>query len=317
MRARVAVVACRDRLAEPFVAALRRSPDVESVRARAARPASDRRGGVQPLRHASSVRRCMRKSPSHRSDLTLAREVCARLASLPLKQAIVLVERSGLLAESSERRTAATSPRSSRKAQRHRRRLARGRALAARRSASAAVHRRRLHTILRPAAVLDSEDYFSRLLTGRVAMTYPGHDPTIQLLSTQDLAGAVAAIIEHRACGTYNVAPAAGIPLKAALQVAGVPRLPLGRMAQNAVRHDRVERQPLRAAGSAEVHPVFVDCFRRQAPARHWFHPGADQRAGDSRIERETAAAQWRLRRVRDGRALHPALLRPPVSMDA
>jgi 1-acyl-sn-glycerol-3-phosphate acyltransferase len=43
-------------------------------------------------------------------------------------------------------------------------------------------------------------------------------------------------MIEHRAGGIYNVAPAAGIPLKAALRVARVPRLPLGRVAQNAVR---------------------------------------------------------------------------------
>ena len=42
--------------------------------------------------------------------------------------------------------------------------------------------------------------------------------------------------IEHRASGVFNVAPAAGIPLKAALKAARVPRVPLGRLAQNGVR---------------------------------------------------------------------------------
>jgi 1-acyl-sn-glycerol-3-phosphate acyltransferase len=93
-----------------------------------------------------------------------------------------------------------------------------------------------MRTVLRPEATLDGEDYFSRLLTGRLAITYPGHDPTIQLLSPRDLASAVAAAIERGAAGVFNVAPAAGIPLKAALRVARVPRMPLGRLAQNAVR---------------------------------------------------------------------------------
>ncbi len=234
MRARIAVIACRDRIAESLVDALRRSPHVELCE----------RASHDPERieaAAFSGYDTVVCSPLHSGsattgpDLAIAREVCARLASLPLKQAVVLGsaavyspnhQNAGLLDEA----TFIPEGRSE---------IADGwREVEA---VSTQIGERSgapppIHTILRSAAVLDGEDYFSRLLTGRVAITYPGHDPTIQLLSPQDLAGAVAAVIEHRAGGIYNVAPAAGIPLKAALRVAGVPRLPLGRLAQNAVR---------------------------------------------------------------------------------
>ena len=91
-------------------------------------------------------------------------------------------------------------------------------------------------TILRPAAVLDGANYFSRLLGGAVAVTYPGHDPTIQLLSPVDLAGAIRAVIERRARGVFNVAPAGGVPLKRALQLAGPVRLPVPRTLQRLAR---------------------------------------------------------------------------------
>ena len=91
-------------------------------------------------------------------------------------------------------------------------------------------------TVLRPAAVLDGSDFFSRLFTSRVAVTYPGHDPTLQLLSLGDLSQAVAATVSAGATGVYNVAPAGAIPLKRALRLAGVTRVPLARIPQNAVR---------------------------------------------------------------------------------
>ena len=174
-------------------------------------------------------------SASTGPDLAIAREVCARLASLPLKHAIVLGsaavyspshQNAGLLDES----TFIPEGRSE-IADGWREVEALSRQIGERSGAPSPIH-----TLLRSAAVLDGEDYFSRLFTGRLAITYPGHDPTIQLLSPKDLAGAVEAVIARGAGGVYNVAPAAGIPLKAALRVAGVPRLPLGRLAQNAVR---------------------------------------------------------------------------------
>src|SRR6185436_9882789 len=44
-------------------------------------------------------------------------------------------------------------------------------------------------TIVRPAAVPvpDGEDYISRVLRARVCVTCVGHDPSIQLLSADDL----------------------------------------------------------------------------------------------------------------------------------
>ncbi len=91
-------------------------------------------------------------------------------------------------------------------------------------------------TVLRPAALLDGQNYYSRLFSRPLAVTYPGHDPTMQLLSLEDLAGAVRAVVERRVAGTFNVAPAARVPLKQALQIAGAWRLPVPRTAQRAAR---------------------------------------------------------------------------------
>src|SRR5262249_2838353 len=93
-----------------------------------------------------------------------------------------------------------------------------------------------VRTVLRPAAVLDGGNYFSRLLTGRVGLTYPGHDPTIQLLTVADLAGAAGAVIEKRLGGIYNVAPGHGLPVSRALKLARAVRAPIGRLLQNAAR---------------------------------------------------------------------------------
>lgn len=234
MRARVAIVACRDRIAESLVAALRQSPHVELCE----------RATHDPHRiEASAFSRydtvvCSplpSDSATTGPDLAVARDVCSRLASLPVRHAIVISsaavyspdhQNAGLLDES----TFIPEGRSE---------IADGWREVERLGVQVGEHSGAappIRTILRPAAVLDGTDYFSKLLTGRLAITYPGHDPTMQLLSLRDLAGAVTAVIEHGAAGVYNVAPASGIPLKSALRVAGVPRLPLGRLAQNAVR---------------------------------------------------------------------------------
>jgi 1-acyl-sn-glycerol-3-phosphate acyltransferase/nucleoside-diphosphate-sugar epimerase len=91
-------------------------------------------------------------------------------------------------------------------------------------------------TVLRPAAVLDGTNYFSRLLGGSFAPIYPGHDPTIQFLSPADVGGAVRSVVERRARGVFNVAPAGGVPLKHALALAGVTRLPIARTIQRMAR---------------------------------------------------------------------------------
>ena len=234
MRARVAIVAGRDRIGDSLVDALTRSPAVEVCE----------RADHDPRRiEAAAFSRfdtivysaLPQGSATTGPDVDAAREICARLASSPLKHAVIISsaavyspnhQSTGLLAESAfipEGRSAIAD------AWRDVEHLS---AQIGQRSGAEPTMR----TVLRPAATLDGDDYFSRLLTGRLAITYPGHDPTIQLLSPRDLARAVAAVIERGVGGVFNVAPAAGIPLKAALRVARVPRMPLGRLAQNAVR---------------------------------------------------------------------------------
>lgn len=93
-------------------------------------------------------------------------------------------------------------------------------------------------TILRPVAVLarDSPDYLSRLLHGKVAFTLAGHDPSVQLLSPEDLAEAVARAVERGRRGVYHVAPDGVVPVRAALRLAGVRRVPVLEPVQRLVR---------------------------------------------------------------------------------
>jgi 1-acyl-sn-glycerol-3-phosphate acyltransferase/nucleoside-diphosphate-sugar epimerase len=86
--------------------------------------------------------------------------------------------------------------------------------------------------VLRPAAVAaaDGEDVLCRALRGRAALVPAGFDPTVQLLSPDDLAAAVECALRRGAGkpGIYHVAPAGAMPLRAALRLAGARRLPLG-----------------------------------------------------------------------------------------
>ena len=93
-------------------------------------------------------------------------------------------------------------------------------------------------TILRPAAVpvRGGADYFSRLFTSRLAFALPGHDPSLQLLSPEDLARAVCCAVERSQGGVYNVAPESVIPLRAALRLTGAQRIPLARGMQRLAR---------------------------------------------------------------------------------
>jgi 1-acyl-sn-glycerol-3-phosphate acyltransferase len=107
-------------------------------------------------------------------------------------------------------------------------------------------------TILRPCPtpMRDREDYFSRLLSGGLAITVAGHDPTVQLLAPDDLASAIALALERGPGGTYNVAPDQVIPLHAALARVHAARLPLPRGLQ---RHGR---RLLRELGLGEPEPM-------------------------------------------------------------
>jgi 1-acyl-sn-glycerol-3-phosphate acyltransferase len=84
-------------------------------------------------------------------------------------------------------------------------------------------------TILRPTAVPtpDGDDYFSRLLRRRFAATFVGHDPSIQLLSADDLGRAVASAVEAARPGLFHIAPAGVVPVHKALRFARTRRVPL------------------------------------------------------------------------------------------
>src|SRR5437016_14042256 len=86
--------------------------------------------------------------------------------------------------------------------------------------------------ILRPATVLSSPALLSRRLMARVTVTLAGNDPVVQLLSLEDLAGAVVCAAQQHAEGTFNVAPDGVVPLRAAVHIAGGRRLALPRTLQ-------------------------------------------------------------------------------------
>jgi 1-acyl-sn-glycerol-3-phosphate acyltransferase/nucleoside-diphosphate-sugar epimerase len=232
--ARVAVVASRDRLAQPLLDALRRSPGVELCERAPDDPQAVEAAAFSQY-DTVVYSPLPRQSASDAPDVAAARAVAERLASLPLRHAVVLSsaavyspshQNAGLLDES------AFVPIGRNGIADGWREVERAAALIGARSGAPPP----VLTILRPAAVLDGVDFFSRLLSGRVAATYPGHDPTIQFLSVDDLAGAVATVVSSGCAGTFNVAPKAGVPLRAALRLAGVHRLPILRVAQGATR---------------------------------------------------------------------------------
>ena len=84
-------------------------------------------------------------------------------------------------------------------------------------------------TILRAAPVLvaGSTDFFSALLASPTALTVAGYDPTLQFLTAADLARALERAVVHGIGGRFNIVPAAPIPLRAALRLAGRRALPL------------------------------------------------------------------------------------------
>jgi 1-acyl-sn-glycerol-3-phosphate acyltransferase len=232
--ARVAVVISRDSLAGPVIARLQRSPGVEVCERASHDPSAVDAAAFS--RYDTIVYSALpANGPDTGPDTAAARAMCERLASVPLAQIVVISsaavyaphhQHTGLLSETSfvaNGRSAIADDW---------REVERLTEMAGSRSGGAKPAR----SLLRPAAVLDGTDYFSRLLTGRLAVTYCGHDPTIQFLTVGDLAEAVAAAVGARRTGIWNVAPSAGIPLTAALRLARVARLPFGRIAQNAVR---------------------------------------------------------------------------------
>lgn len=92
--------------------------------------------------------------------------------------------------------------------------------------------------ILRPASVLvrKGNGFFSRLFGGRIGITLPGHDPTLQLLSVTDLVGAICAVVDQHVKGIFNVAPDGVVTLRGAFGISGTKRLPIPRPIQGPLR---------------------------------------------------------------------------------
>jgi len=227
--ARIAIVAERDGVSGPLILALRESPGVAACE-RIPHDAA----GIDVRSLASFDTLVYAAASNGTPDVGAAGAIFGRLASIPFKHVVVVSSAAvytashqnvGLLDEHAFHRGGSAIADAWSQ-------LEELGFLVGARSGTAPPVR----TVLRSAAVLDGANYFSRLLCGRVAITYPGHDPTLQLLSPDDLAGALAAVVSSRAEGVFNVAPAGAIPLVQAIRLAGGLRLPLPRLVQNAVR---------------------------------------------------------------------------------
>jgi 1-acyl-sn-glycerol-3-phosphate acyltransferase len=232
--ARVAVIAARDGVGDPIAGALRATPGVAACERVPHDPAQIDTLALSTF-DVVVYAAAAGAGPAGSPDVETARAIFDRLASLPLKQVVIVSSAAvytashqnvGLLDETAFMREGRSAIADAW------RKIEELGSLIGTRSGTAAP----IRTVLRPAAVLDGADYFSRLLRSRIAVTYPGHDPTLQLLSPVDLAGAVASVVSARLEGVYNVAPAGAIPLVKALRQAGSMRLPLPRLIQNVVR---------------------------------------------------------------------------------
>ncbi len=84
-------------------------------------------------------------------------------------------------------------------------------------------------TILRPAAVVapGAPNFFSRWLARRWVFALAGYDPVMQFLTAKDLARAIRLVLERGVGGLFHAAPKSGVPLRAALRLAGARRVPL------------------------------------------------------------------------------------------
>jgi 1-acyl-sn-glycerol-3-phosphate acyltransferase/nucleoside-diphosphate-sugar epimerase len=102
-----------------------------------------------------------------------------------------------------------------------------------------------------PAPVPGGRDAWSRWLSGPLAATVPGFDPSIQLLAMADLARAVALAARSPATGTFHVVPAGTVPVHRAVRLAGAHRLPVPRWLQRLAGRDLADflRYPWTADG--------------------------------------------------------------------
>jgi len=94
--------------------------------------------------------------------------------------------------------------------------------------------------ILRLCPIAAPSAFPAQVLSRRLAVTLPGHDPVFQFLSVSDLARAVLTVVKQSARGTFNVAPESVVPLRRAIRTFRNTRLPFPRTLQRLAR--RAER---------------------------------------------------------------------------
>jgi 1-acyl-sn-glycerol-3-phosphate acyltransferase len=86
-----------------------------------------------------------------------------------------------------------------------------------------------VRVVLRPCLVEHSPALPARILSREFVLSFPGHDPGVQLLRLTDLARAVLAAAGAGRPGTYNVAPDALVPRKRGIRYGGGMRLVIPR----------------------------------------------------------------------------------------
>ena len=112
-------------------------------------------------------------------------------------------------------------------------------------------------TVLRPAPLAWSGPWGERWLGGRWCAVVPGFDPVLQFLDLDDLASALAWVVEHELAGTFHVAPEQPVPLRRALRLARVRAIPVPitvqRLFGGLARRIEVERRRHPATVSPEA----------------------------------------------------------------
>ena len=168
-------------------------------------------------------------------------------------------------------------------------------------------------TVLRPAPVPlpGAPDPLSRLLSGRLAVTLPGRDPSLQLLAPEDLVAAIrAALAAGAACGVFQVVPAGVVPLRRALRLAGVRRLPVPGWLQRAARGPSLDylRHCWTASGEAAAQGLGFVPTRTSAEAAAGSQPTFRARGSRSnKPELRGAAGRGPSPALSSRRGSHPA----------
>lgn len=146
-------------------------------------------------------------------------------------------------------------------------------------------------TLLRPTPtpVPGGEDFWSRFLAGELGRPLPGYDPSLQFLDPDDLAEALRCALDRPVPGPVHVAPAGVIPVRKALELAGVsprprPALLTGEDRELRKLHRRYVRYPWTVSG---------DRARRELGFTPRFDSAATLRRFTGRPERVTESPRF------------------------